>query len=396
MAQPILRNTTIIGVKQESTEGTYVAPAANTDYIQPLEDGFEMVPSKELVERNVLDSSIGVTQPRTGLRGVTAQLPVEMRGSGIEGATPDFDLLLKGALGNSRQIAARVTTGTGHTSTVIDLDASSVLNFAVGDFIVILQTGNHHACFVSAVNVGAGTEAITITPAAPFTPSNGVEISKSTTYYPANSGHIPLSLSYYWGNEKRQAGIGCKVTSMNLENFTTGQLASWNFGLEGMTFSEIDGVAPHTPSFDSGLPPIILSACVYRAGTELQLNEFSLSLANEISFMTATCDADGKVSSRIVKREINGTMNPYTDDSSLTDFTNYSADTLFSLVARAFVPSSTAGEYTLGSVCGIYMPNCMILEYQHGDKDGLVTDEIGFRATRGASGSLDEIFVGVV
>jgi hypothetical protein len=186
------------------------------------------------------------------------------------------------------------------------------------------------------------------------------------------------------------------VTSLSIDNFTVGQIANFNFGLEGLSFSEIDGVAPHTPTYDTGIPPLILQACVYQDGVDIPLNQLSLSLSNTLGFIKSTCSANGKISSRITKREITGTINPYKDDTSVAQFTRFNNNTPFTLVAFAYNPSAVAGEITMGSVVGIYLPNCLITEKTVGDIDGILTDNISFSADRGSAGSNNEIFIGFV
>lgn len=394
----IAKNTTIIGIKQETTEGTYVAPAAATDYLQPLADGFELSPSKELIERNILTSSIGVVTPRVGQKSVAASLPVEFRASGTEGAATDFDLLLKGAIGNSRTITTQTTTkAAGNTGSVLQIQDADISKFNVGDIIVVLESGAHKVHAITAVDSTLGAANISITPSKTSgSYSNSVVISKSITYYPANSGHIPLSLSYYWANEIRESAIGCKVTQMTIDNFQTGQVASFNFSLEGLTFDEINGSAPHTPSYDSGLPPLILNACIYQGGTEIQVNSFSLQLANTLGFLTSTCSSNGKISSRVTKRTLSGSFNPYKDDTSVAQFTTFNTQAAFSIFLSAYNPSSTSGEITLGSAIGLYLPNCIITEKKVGDQDGILTEELSFSADRGTSGTTEEIYLGFI
>lgn len=398
MAIGLIKNLTVVGLAEESTEGTYVAPAASTDYIQPLADGFEIAPSRETLNRDILDSSIGMSTPRLGMKSVSSQLPVEFRASGTEGAATDFDLLLKGALGATRAISSTTTTkASGNTATVLQIEDADISKFNVGDIIVTKGTGAHHVCAVTAKTTGTGTATLTVSPAHPDGDhADSVVISKSKMYYTANTGHPALSVSMYHGNTVVQKAIGCKVTSMSLDNFTTGQLASLSFALEGLDFSEVDGAAPHTPSFDSGLPPVILSACAFVDGTEIQINTFGLSLTNTLAFQTNTCNANGKASSRVVSREISGTINPYKDDTSVANYTNWVSGTEFALFIRAYIPSSTAGEITMGSVVGIYLPKCFTTELKVGDQEGILTDEITFKATRGTTGSTEEMYLGLI
>jgi hypothetical protein len=397
MATGIAKNTTIIGLKQESTEGTYVAPGAATDFIQPLE-GFDIAPKKDTVERTILTSSIGKVTPRVGQKSVTASVPVEFRASGTEGAVTDFDLLLKGALGNSRAISTTTTTkSSGNTGSVLQIEDADISKFNVGDIVVIKETGAHQCVAITAKSTGTGTASITVLPSKPSGNfSNSVVISKSTTYYPANSGHIPLSLSVYWANEILQTAFGCKVTKMSLDNFSVGNIASLGFEMEGLGFDESNGSAGFTPSYDSGIPPLILSACLYQDGVDLPINSFGLNLQNTLGFITSTCSANGKISSRVTARTITGSLNPYKDDTDVGQYTKFNANTEFSLFVSAHNPSSTSGEFDMGSVIGIYLPKCLITEKKIGDQNGILTDELTFAATRGVSGATEEMYIGFI
>jgi hypothetical protein len=190
MSTGITKNTTIVAVNVESTEGTYVAPAGASDgYIQPLQDGFEFTPSKESIQRNILTSSIGKVSPRVGMKSVAVTLPVEFRASGTEGTAPDFDILLKGAMGDSRSIASNITTkNSGNTGSVLQIEDGDIASLSVGDIIVVKETAGHHPCAITAKTTGTGTATITILPAkASGSFSNSVVLSKSKTYFPANS-----------------------------------------------------------------------------------------------------------------------------------------------------------------------------------------------------------------
>lgn len=398
MATPIIRANTVIGIMPEVTEGTWVVPAANTDYLQPMEDGFELNPARELIDRGLLNGSPGRETPRLGMKSVTAALPVEFKASGTEGAVPDHDQLLEAALGAERSYSSQTTSTSTHTSTQINLSDGDAANFAVGDCVVVLESGAYEMRPISATVTTPGSNSITF----PFAldngaPSDAVKIAKFKTYYTADSGHPTLSLSYYWGNEVRQAAAGCRVTSMALENYTVGQVATLNFGLEGMVYEdEADGAAPHTPSYDGGVPPIQLKSCVFYDGTSIPVNTVSLSLANTLGFQTSLCSENGRIGSRIVSREISGTINPYKDDTATTYFDNWDAGTEFSLFTYAFNPSSTAGEFDLGSCVGIWLPQCFTTEFQSGDREGLVVDQLSFRATRGSAGTSEEMYMSLV
>lgn len=397
MATGLTKNTSIIGVEEETTEGTYLAPQAATSYLQPLADGFDLTPAREKIDRAVLTNSIGRATPRLGIRSVTAALPVEFRASGTEGGDVDFAALLKSALGARRQISTTTTTKTGNSGSVLQIQDADISKFNVNDIIVVKESGGHHICAITAKSTGTGTATITLFPTKPSGSfADNVVVSKSTVYYTANTGHPSLSISEYLGNQILKKGMGCKVTSMSLDNFSTGQVASLNFGLDGLGYGEADGAAPHTPTYDSGIPPIILGAKVYRDGTAVDVNQFSVSLSNSLAFLTATANANGRSASRVVQREITGSLNPYKDDTSTANHDAFDAGTEFSLFVMAYIPSAVSGEVTMGSVVGIWLPKCIATENKAGDQEGIVTDEISFQAVRGSDGSTEEMYMGFI
>ena len=398
MATGLTKNTSVVGVEKEVTEGTYVAPQSATSYVQPLADGFDLTPAREKIDRAIITNSIGKATPRLGMRSVQAALPCEFRASGVEGGDVDFAALLESALGAKRSIAANITTkSSGNTGSVLQIEDADIASLNVGDILVAKEAGAHHVCAIRAKDSTTGAANVTILPAkASGSFSDSVVLSKSTVYYTANSGHPSLSLSYYWGNEILQKGIGCKVTSLSLDNFSTGQVASLNFGLEGLSYGEADGAAPHSPTYDTGIPPIILGATVYRDGVAVDINQFGLSVANTLAFLTATANPDGKSASRVTERQITGSLNPFKDDTSTANHAAFDAGTEFSLFIKAFNPSAVAGEHVMGSVIGIYLPKCIATDTKVADQDGILTDEISFQAVRGSDGATEEMYLGFI
>jgi hypothetical protein len=385
----VSKELTKIAVKEETTEGTYVAPAAATDYIQPIEGGYSINGAKELKERTILTTGFGQARPRVGQRSVEFQLNVEARGSGTEGAVTDYDLLLKNMLGSKNTLAARVTSGTSHTSTVINL--SSTTGLSVGDIVCVLESGAHHISPIVAVVTNTSIELL-VAGAGAFT--NGVEIAKFVAYKPSNtpSDFKPLSVSLYHGDQILEKGIGCRPESMALEGFETGGIAQFNFSGSGMDFDRIDGSAPHTPDYDNEVPPLILSACVHIDGSAVNLNSFAFNIEHSNGFITSTCSESGRISGRKTgKRKISGSINPYLDDSSVANFTKFKNNTPFSLFAYAANPSSTAGEFDLGSIWAVYFPNCVANANTVADLEGVLTEEIEFTADAGTSGEESEM-----
>jgi hypothetical protein len=389
----IVKKNTAVAVMEEVTEGTYVAPSSASKYVQTLADGFELSPSKEVIERDIFTSSIGKTSPRTGQFQVTGSIPVELRAFSTEGGAPEFDLLMKSALGTRRQATTTTTTkASGNTASVLQIEDADITKFNVGDIIMIKMDDAYHVSPITAKSTGTGTATITLLIPHPSGDiDDSVVIGKFTTYTVADSGHPSLSISKYLESAVLEQATGCRVSSMSLEGFSTGQLPTLNFGFEGLNFDRSLTAIPHTPSYDTALPPIILDAKAYMDTDALEINELTISLENTLGFKSSISEANGRSSGRATERTISGTFNPYKEDDSIANFTKYVNDTPFKLFAYAKVPTGTDGEF--GNVVAVYMPNCVITEMGESDQDGLVQENISFSANRGSAGTTNEIYI---
>lgn len=378
---------TVIYIKEEVTEGTHVAPASGSDAILPLADGVELTPSRELIDRNVLNGSIGKNTSRKGMKSVSGNISVEFKAQGTEGQAPEYGLLIESALGNVRTGATQTST-TGNTSSVIEFGAAP--NFAVGDIVMIKEAGSYHISPVSSVDV----DSITLLRAASGAFSDGVVVAAVSTYYPANSGHKAISVTKYVEDSIEEKGTGCKITSMALSNFSVGQIAQLDFGMEGLTYARSVNASGLSESFDSSKPPIVLEACVFVDGVQTPVSELGFSIENTLGFIMDTCSANGKTASRITERSITGNFNPYKQDDSIANFTKFDEGTAFSLFGYAVIPTGTAGEYQ--DVVAFYLPSCQVTELSESDQDGVLQDAITFQATRGDSGSSEEIYISFI
>lgn len=395
-----IKENTKVAVEIETTEGTHVDPQSGAAFIQPLSDGLEIAPGKELLERNNLNASIGKSTPRTGIQEVTGTIPVEMKSQGnTEGGAPEYGPLLESCLGTKRQQATALTMsdaddvgGNAYSDTIIRLADADANKINVGDIITTKRAGAFHTSPVASVNNTPGQVEVVLEVADPAGAyADGIEIAAFTTYFTANSGHPSLSVTKYVEDAVKETATGCKTTSMALNNFTTGQLADMAFGFEGLSFDRALEAPAHTASFDSALPPVILEACVYQNGVKIDINELTISVENTLGFITSTCEPSGKRASRITERDVTGTINPYKQDDDISDFNRFKTNETFSLFARAYNPSATAGEY--GEVVSFYLPSCLITELGEADQDGVLQETLTFTAGRGNDGSTEEIYV---
>jgi hypothetical protein len=385
------KRNSIIGLMEEVTEGTYVVPAATTDYIE-IEPDFSVKISRDEKAREFINASIGEAKPLLGMKSAEASFSFEARSGGDGGVVSDYDSIFKSALGTKTTRVDKVTSGTGSTTTVINVGAGTGADFAVGDMIYIKKgSGNSAVRFVSSIS----TDALTIAPAlaAGEVPGNAVTISGAVTYKPANTGHVPLSLSVYWANDIREAVLGCKVSKLSVAGWSVGEIAKWSCTLMGLTYTRIDGAAPHTPAYVAQTPPIVLSATIFQDSTAIQIKDFSLEVENTVQKAVDQTDSNGAYKSFLMKRKVTGSINPYLDGTSVANFTSFNAATDFALMV-VIGNVDANGDYVEGSITGIYMPNCMFTENAIGDDGGLLQENLKFKAHRDDEGGVNEIYIG--
>jgi hypothetical protein len=379
-----VKNNTKVAVMKEATPGEYQAPASGADFIQVLADGLEVTPSREVLERNVLGTGLGKVAPRAGLKSVSGSIPVEMKSGSTPGSAPEYGIMLESLMGAKRS-STSVTSGTGNTASLIK--TTNTANFKKGDCITIKEAGAYHTSPIKEIVDGVSIELLIPMASAP---SDNVVVEAFTTYVCAENGHASLSVAKYVENAVLETARGCKATSMSLDNFSTAQIASFNFGFEGLDFGRALSAPAYTPVFDTSETPTIVKACLYQNGNEIFVNDFSFSIENTLGFIQDTCN--GKSSSRITGRSVSGSFNPYKQDDSIENFNTFDKNLPFNLFVSARNPLATEGEFHQS--VSFYFPHCKITELGEADADGVLQDTISFSGNT-EDGSLSEVFITV-
>ena len=379
----------IVAVEEESTEGTYVAPSGTGVYIQ-VEPDISITPSKELNEREFINASVGLSKPLLGMKSVEASLSFEARSGGNGGTASDYDYLFKNVLGTRTATSDATTTGSSSTTTTIDLVSAS--GIVAGD-MVYTKKGSGASSVRWVTGVASNTLTVAPAMAAGEVPGAGVTVSGTVNYKPKDTVGNYLSLSTYWANTVREAVVGGQITNLSLANWEVGKVARWSCTMQGLTYTRIDGAAPHTPAYISQVPPVLLSASIFQDATEIKIKSFSLSIDNEIAKLTNIGDSNGAFQQILTKRTVTGSFAPYMDDTSVANFTAFNADTAFSIMLVAGTVDSN-GDFNEGSITGIYLPQCIFTANSITNEDGVLMESLEFRAHRGTEGTSDEVYIG--
>lgn len=376
-----IKNNSKVAIK-EATEGIYAAPDTGTDFVQVLADGLEITPAREVLERNVLGTGLGKVAPRAGLKSVSGSIPVEMKAGSTAGSEPEYGLLLESLMGSKRS-SISIVTGLGHTTSLIYLSDTS--NLSLGDTVTIQEVGAYHSSPIKAIVDNTSIELLI---PMPQVPADNVAIEAFVTYACAESGHPSFSLTKYVENAVKEIATGCKVSSMSLDSFSTAQIASFNFGFEGLDFGRSLEAPGYAPSFDTSETPTIINAKLFQNGNEVELNEFSFSIENTLGFIQNF--DKGKTSSRITARSVSGSMNPFKRADNISNFNMFDKNEAFSLFISVANPTATEGEKHQS--VSFYLPYCKVTTLSEGDNDGVLVEQLEFSANT-ENGELAEVYI---
>lgn len=391
MAIGLVADEGSVFIEKEVTEGTYVPEASAASAVEVLADGLEFTPTKELLERNNRTSTVEKVPARVGQKSMAAAIPVEFKAGSSEGASPETSPLWEALLGG-KDVLAEVTSLIGHTTAKIYL--TSTAQYKAGHIVKIKQseiTGEDHVSPIKTIGSDAGGNFIELVIPYGTAFSDNVKIAAAVNYF-HKSGAPTLSVTNYLGGKIREKAIGMRAVSAEIANFSTGQLPTVTFNLEGLDFAREVGTPLFTPSYDTSLPPVVLCSKVYKDSTELTVNSVSISLNNVLGFLTSTASCSGKISSRITDFAASFSINPYMEDDDVDLFSIFSNNTGFSLFGSSNNKTDIAGEKK--EVVAFYMPNCRISENGTGVEDGVLTDAISGQAYR--TNGNDTIFIAFI
>jgi len=387
----VVKGKSSVFLTEETSEGVYVAPIAS-DAVEVLEDGVGFEYSRDEVERNLLSATIEIEASRLGLKQVTGTVPVELKAGSSEGNLPREKVLYKSLLGGVRQITSSTTTKSGNTSTVLQIEDADISKFKKNDIILVKEAGKYEVRPILSVDSTLGSASITLAVALSSVPSDNVEIGKASIFHHKDEAPT-FSTTHYIGGSIEEVITGCRSVSASLESWEGGSVPSFNFSVEALDLDQSASPLALTPSFSGdALPPVVLGACVWINGVKVSYNSLALNLENTKAEILSACSESGKIGSRFTQFVATGEIAPYMDDDNVDRFTAFNNNDDISVFGYAYNPSSTPGE--IEQVVAFYFPQAKITTMPNGDQDGIMTNNISFKAYR--KDGEDTVYLGFI
>jgi len=228
----ITTRSSVLGVKAETTEGTLIAPAANTEYVK-LQDDASLSENKETLDNAELTGSIGMGEPVPGLSAPALSFSSYLKASETEGTAPQAGPLYKSLFGTESVASTEYDTVAASTVSVVKLDSGEGANRQRGDAVLVKDGTNGYS--IRPIE-SVATDDLTLGFDLDNAPASGVNTGKPVTYIPADTGHDTLSCHMYWGNGGlHQAVSGARVLGYDV-TADAGQMVNGSFTIEGINF----------------------------------------------------------------------------------------------------------------------------------------------------------------
>ena len=346
-------------------------------------EGAQIQVGGDQVVRDTLRDSLSPRGHVIGLKRVDITLPLELRGAGDTGGTldvPELDALFKAcvmAREDGAKIALTNTSGTferGETvtnttqsdtvGTVADVDGSTL-------YIRDLQNMPADTESLSGGTSGA-TADVSGTPADAY-------VYRPASTSPDNQDSVTL---HYFVDGIRHVVSGVRGSfSLNLE---VGQIPQISFSLSGLYTAPTDQ-SNASPSYLALVPETVVGAGLTIGSLDTSLvavTAVSADLGNAVNPRDDIQAASGRKAFIITGRDPTGSVDP--DAETLANFNPYTDWENANDVALAVGIGSA-----LGKRVRVVMPTTQYTELPYGDRNGIVTYQLGFRA----KGSDDELLI---
>jgi hypothetical protein len=176
---------------------------------------------------------------------------------------------------------------------------------------------------------------------------------------------------------------GCKGTVKLL--CVVGQTSKLEFKLMSIYAAPTD-VAIASPTYDSTVPPVVLSAAFTFDSEAFAIQQLEIDLANVLVAKESLNEATGISGIAIVGREPKGSINP--ESMLIASYDLYTIWTASTQKEISIVIGSADGnKYT------IVMPDVVLESIGYGDRNGIRTNELPFRLTKDSSAGENEISI---
>lgn len=222
---------TVFAINKEVTAGTYVPPAAGTDFVA-LRPGNEANFEPEKIDNDELVNDIGASKSQIGKENVSGTHSAYLRHSGVEGQEPQLGPMYESIFGSKYVMGTEYDTVSSSTSTVIKVNTGEGANFRQGQAILLKIGSGYQIRNIDSIS----GDNLNINFALPSAPASGVNLGKAIVYIPVAQGHPTFSTTKYLGNGFAKIATAGNTTTEMAINAEANALAEVSFSFAGTKY----------------------------------------------------------------------------------------------------------------------------------------------------------------
>lgn len=369
----LLNRKVQIGLKEEATEGTFVAPEVTDQGFNVFEASFS--PDIAQFERRPFRSSIGSVATIAGIRQAALSFTTELVGSGAIATSPPFKTIMQ-MCGYQEIDVLKVTCDgitdgpvyTGQTFEVGGVSFKLAKSHRTGDTTVyVYSPSGTIAAGDYTLNGGsaAGTPTVSITTGTTaagkgYIPTSEFNDSSLDNFAPSFSARfyndgIAHDISGCRGNFTLKAAVG-EPMMMDVE--LTGALTAT--GNQPML----------SPTYPTEVPKTFMGSNIFKIDNYAAvINNLEISSGNDLQYRSDVNKAAGIISTKIVNRAVAGSIDPEMVLTGTYDFFN-----------KVYDNNEGIFDLTIGSGTGttflISGRNAQMSGITGGERSGLTTNNI--------------------
>jgi len=378
---PLLTRKTQVAIKNESTEGTVNTPVAADAAFNIFETGFTA--DIEQFERNPFRASVGSRASIAGVKTGSITYTTELAGSGSATTAPPFGPALQScgfAKATCDLMAGGTVTGTfvvGETITGAGAFSETVL--AVDGDNIYISTGASNPG--TAAIVGATSEAEMALTGRTISGPVGFVYSTTSTYSTTSAPSSSVDLLND-GVRHRIIGARGNVTL----RASTGQPVQAMFEFTGPKVATANGPLLNGVAYPTTTPEPLLSALFsVGGGFAAVVDNIEVNTNNDLQVRRSMNTASGVVSTQIVNRQVQGSIDP-----EMTVVTGTGNHDWF---GRLDANTEGLMKFTVGSDVGnkfkIMAPQAQYTGVSPGDRNGIATVSIDLAMNESTLGDDD-------
>lgn len=370
-----------LAAKVESSEGTAETLAAADAKLLVYNPKMSFNPA--MFDRNIARTSMSPVGKVVGKRPATFSCGVELRGSGTNTVTPEWAKLLQ-ACGFEVNTLKKITIGAitsgpfQHGETITGGTSSGT-----GRVVMATATGVTTLYYVVLAGTLQSGEVITGATSLASATTGSVASDAGKEFKPVTDSVSSLTIgSYEDGVKKLMKGARGKVKFA----LKAGEPVMMDYEFQGVDAGVTDVALLSGVTYESTVPPALLSAALLLDTYSAKVGEIDLDVASELSERDDISEAQGLLSYAYAGRRISGNLNPEMVTVATFDF-----------IGKWVGATTAVLDVTVGSVAGnkfrFYAPKVQFTKVDDADRGGIAVATCSFDLNGSITPGNDELTI---